>query len=463
MFRLKDINVAWVIHLFALLHAAVTLACRYTELNDELFLTVLTMSMVLLICMKRWISIEFAAVCVILANVLGYILGNFGADLLKYLIGTNPTANAVATAATTEVLGWTILFVTRLFQRKNTDRKELELFSPQMHWLIAAGLLIFALRIGIVLLFSTEPFVEADILGASAKVFSNSASLVIMIAFNLLYVRWYDSYLKNRIDRWASAAILLCFIMFVTVVEIILIGYRSPAGMSSVFSSEFPVLFVTSALAEVTVYCLVFMINYALTARTEAKEAKGIANMAQYRYMKLKQQVNPHFLFNSLNILDCLVCEEKTEQASTYIHKLAGLYRYMLKSEEEQLVSLNDELEFATEYYELLKVRFPEGLLMETSIPDECLSRQVLPCALQLLIENATKHNAVNSERPLLIRISADEESVRVSNEIIPKVSHSPSTGLGLKYIRQQYIDICGKSVDIEHSEERFCVTIPLL
>ena len=205
------------------------------------------------------------------------------------------------------------------------------------------------------------------------------------------------------------------------------------------------------------------MINYALKARIEAKEAKGMANIAEYRYFKLKHQVNPHFLFNSLNILDCLVCEEKTEQASTYIHKLAGLYRYMLKTEEEKLVTLEEELNFATQYYDLLKVRFPEGLRMEVSVPDELKSRYVIPCALQLLIENATKHNAVTASNPLTINIIAEGEKVTVCNALIPKVSKSPSTGLGLKYMKQQYLDISGKTVDIEKTEERFCVTIPLL
>ncbi|MBR4133741.1 MAG: histidine kinase, partial [Bacteroidales bacterium] len=88
-----------------------------------------------------------------------------------------------------------------------------------------------------------------------------------------------------------------------------------------------------------------------------ALEHQEKARLAQYRYMNLSQQVNPHFLFNSLNILDCLVCEQKNDQASTYIHKLAAIYRYLLRNEEERLVKLRDEMDFVGQYVDLLKVR----------------------------------------------------------------------------------------------------------
>ena len=132
------------------------------------------------------------------------------------------------------------------------------------------------------------------------------------------------------------------------------------------------------------------------------------ANMAQYRYIKLKHQVNPHFLFNSLNILDCLICEECTERASSYTHKLAGVYRYMLKSEDEMVVPLRDELVFVNLYVDLLKERFPVGFNVETEVPESLLARYVLPCSIQLLIENAIKHNTVSEDNPLTIRIQAD-------------------------------------------------------
>ena len=228
-------------------------------------------------------------------------------------------------------------------------------------------------------------------------------------------------------------------------------------------NTDFILTFIVALFVQITIYCIVWMVNYAITMRNEMQKEREKANMAQYRYLKLKRQVNPHFLFNSLNILDCMVCEEKTEQSSIYIHKLAGIYRYMIKSEEEEVVTLREELEFVEMYVDLLKVRFPEGLEVIIDIPEEKMSRYVLPCSIQLLIENATKHNAVIPDNPLIIKVKTDGVNVSVSNNLIPKITKASSTGLGQKYIRQLYADLSGKQIDIEQTDNSYCVTLPLI
>lgn len=206
--------------------------------------------------------------------------------------------------------------------------------------------------------------------------------------------------------------------------------------------------------------CFVVLAIYAIRVNAKSIEEQ---NLAQFRYMKLKQQVNPHFLFNSLNILDCLVCDGQTEQASTYIHKLAGLYRYNLKNEEERTVKLRDEMNYAEQYVDLLKVRFPDGLQVSIDIPEEALSRQVVPCSVQLLIENAIKHNAVSASEPLKVDVSLVGDMLVVSNDIHPKKTESSSTGLGLKYIRQQYEDLAGRSVVVQQDEKHYSVQLPII
>ena len=245
--------------------------------------------------------------------------------------------------------------------------------------------------------------------------------------------------------------------------ETIISGSGIPFTISGGFFKDFPLLFLISLLAQITVYCLIYIVNYAVSAKTEMNRAREKANMAQYRYMKLKGQVNPHFLFNSLNILDCLVCEEKSELASTYIHKLAGMYRYMIKSEDEDIVPLRDEINFVNQYIDLLKLRFPDGFEVQMDVPEENMSRYVLPCSVQLLIENATKHNAVTSENPLTIQIRIVGDRLLVSNNMIPKVTRVESTGLGQKYIRQQYMDLSGKTIEIENDGKNYSVTLPLM
>ena len=205
------------------------------------------------------------------------------------------------------------------------------------------------------------------------------------------------------------------------------------------------------------------MVHYAITAQNKMLKERGKASEAQYRYQILKHQVNPHFLFNSLNALDCMICDEKTKQASTYIHKLAGVYRYMLKSEEEQLVTLEEELQFVAKYIDLMMVRFPEGFRVEINASPELNKKFILPCSLQLLIENAVKHNVVNAEHPLVITITGTPDCITIENNIIPKITHVSSTGLGQKYIRQQYQSLCGKAVEISKTEDTYKVVLPLI
>lgn len=135
----------------------------------------------------------------------------------------------------------------------------------------------------------------------------------------------------------------------------------------------------------------------------------------------------------------------------------------MIKSEEETFVQLSEELTFVEMYVDLLMVRFPEGYEVIVDVREEDKARFVLPCSIQLLIENASKHNAVGSETPLVIKVESDGTQVRVTNNIIPKVTKVQSTGLGQKYIRQQYMDLSGKDISIEKTDNEYCVTLPLL
>ncbi len=255
------------------------------------------------------------------------------------------------------------------------------------------------------------------------------------------------------------------------IIAAVVVVYMVRAAMSLIFnyhvfdenaiSQQF--LYFLSIFAALIVILIIFLAGYAVSARRKAEKEKEKRHLAQFRYMKLNQQVNPHFLFNSLNILDCLVTENKNEQASTYIHKLAGLYRYMLKSEDETIVKLRDEMEFCGQYVDLLLVRFPEGLEVSINIAPEYEKLSVVPCSVQLLIENATKHNSVSTDKPLRISIDAGPDGITVRNNLSPKLSHGSSTGLGLKYIRQQYNDLAGKDITITKGEDDFTVVLPFI
>lgn len=136
----------------------------------------------------------------------------------------------------------------------------------------------------------------------------------------------------------------------------------------------------------------------------------------------------------------------------------------MLQNEQESLVRLKEEMDFVGMYVDLLQVRFPDGFRVETDLADEALMRSIVPCSVQLLIENAIKHNAVDAASPLVIRITATAESVTVANDLRPKLPASASsTHVGLNYIRQQYLDLAGRPIVIEQTETLYRVTLPLL
>lgn len=457
----SKIKPVWIIHSFALLHAVVALGCRLAGIEDELLLTLLTMAMALLVCFRKNLSIEFTASVIIIVNIIGYLLGTIGAELLNKIISHPYAVHALSTAITTEILGWCVVGTSKLFPNQKSS-SDSGLSSSSLKWILLAAGGIFILRLAIIFLHSQEPLGSEKVYLLTSKVLSNSVGIVVLICLNILYIRNLRKRYKNSL-RWKKVLSISGFMIGCALLETIIAGSGLPFRINDGFFNDFPLLFLISLLAQITVYCLIYIVNYAVSAKTEMNIEREKAHTAQYRYIKLKRQVNPHFLFNSLNILDCLVCEEKNGQASTYIHKLAGIYRYMIKSEDEEVVPLRDELMFVEQYVDLLKLRFPEGFEVEMDVPEAAMSRYVLPCSIQLLIENATKHNAVTAEKPLKIRIEVRDDVVRVSNNMIPKVTRIESTGLGQKYIRQQYMDLSGKTIEIENDAETYRVTLPLL
>ena len=449
---MKSFRLSWIIHIFAILHAIVALGCRLTGTDDQILLTVLTMAMALIICMKAGLRVEFTTAVVIVVNIPGYIIGNFGATVLQSLISSEYAVHCLSTVITTEILGWSIYGLTRIPGQKEENNKDFR-SSPYLKWILLTASGIFMLRLLFIIFMSRSTMEQDMIFEVIGKVMTNTFALIMLICANVLFVRSLKAR-DNTASGLGTVVLYLSFMILASLMVTFLVGLSG---------EKFITLFTVSLIVQVTIYCIVYMANKAITTRIEMQEEREKANMAQYRYLKLKRQVNPHFLFNSLNILDCLICEEQTDKASTYTHKLAGIYRYMIKSEEEEVVSLRDELTFAQLYIDLLKVRFPEGFDVVIDVPEDKMARFVPPCSIQLLIENATKHNAVNTETPLIVHVKAEGEHVMVSNNIVPKVTKSQSTGLGQKYIRQLYMDMSGKSIDIRHTEKEYCVTLPLL
>lgn len=175
----------------------------------------------------------------------------------------------------------------------------------------------------------------------------------------------------------------------------------------------------------------------------------------------LKQQLNPHFFFNSLNSLSSVV-RENPELARHYIHHLSKVYRYALASDEKSIVSLGEELDAIHSYIELLKMRFEENIRIKINIPEE--TRQViLPhLSLQPLLENAAKHNRATSKEPLEIVLYIEEGTLVIKNNKQSPNSKVTSSGLGLSNLNERYRILFKQSIEIESTEEFFSVKLPL-
>jgi hypothetical protein len=195
--------------------------------------------------------------------------------------------------------------------------------------------------------------------------------------------------------------------------------------------------------------------NNALKREQKLREEKLIS-----QYETLKQQVNPHFLFNSLNTLSSLVAKDAS-LSEKFISKFSSIYRYVLDKQIQDLVPLEEELDFVKDYFFLQKIRDDGKIELEIDI-DGSEEYIVLPISIQLLVENALKHNAATRERPLRIRISNTKDELFVENNLMPKMQLDDSSKIGLKNLGERVKLIMNKEINVASDSDTFRVTIPL-
>lgn len=183
---------------------------------------------------------------------------------------------------------------------------------------------------------------------------------------------------------------------------------------------------------------------------------------AQAQLQNLKSQINPHFLFNNLSVLNSLVHSDP-ERASDFIQELSRVYRYVLDKRNTELVSVREEMEFIRHYVYLLKIRFDENLIIEENIQHQVSSLLLPPMCLQPLIENCIQHNEVSRAKPLRILVYTDDHFLIVQNNFQPRMHKDPSTNSGLKNIQTRYAYFSAEAVEILQDEHTFTVKLPLL
>jgi LytS/YehU family sensor histidine kinase len=220
-------------------------------------------------------------------------------------------------------------------------------------------------------------------------------------------------------------------------------------------------IIMVAVLFIVHVYETVFLVKEAETEkvqRAQTERAKAEAELEA-----LKNQIDPHFIFNSLNTLSHLI-EEKPVKAKQFNDDLADVYRYILQNKARDLVLLREEMDFLKGYFSLLKIRFEEAVQLNITVPDNQLDQFLIPpISLQILAENAIKHNEFNCSEPLTIVITLKEELLIIHNNLRKKQLRKGSSGIGLKNLNERYTLTTNNFITITEGDKYFTVRLPVL
>jgi sensor histidine kinase YesM len=285
-----------------------------------------------------------------------------------------------------------------------------------------------------------------------------------------------NGYISNLLDRWFSWTemplkrlfiSLLCTVVYTAVAFVFIfwmwqveeIGWDIGQVVRNLQARHFiPTLIITFCVS-LFLHGRSFLLNWKETL-IESERLKK--EQISARYEALKSQVNPHFLFNSLNVLSSLVHRD-ADLAERFIRQLSDVYRYILDSREKETVPVSEELKTLRAYLFLMDIRFGAALQVDISIPEN-LRGQIAPLTLQMLVENALKHNEISKANPLHIEIGIEDNTwVVVRNNLSPKNILPDSTGIGLANIQARYQMLSGKTILITDHDGFFTVKVPIL
>lgn len=283
---------------------------------------------------------------------------------------------------------------------------------------------------------------------------------------NLLDKKW--SWLKSTNKRVYAGIIatVLYTIPVVLILNYIMI-IKVQGVIESAFFSQNMILIhmfyiILSLGISTFMHARSFMINWKSASQQEVVQQKIIAGTASAKFESLKNQIDPHFLFNSLNVLSSLI-EENPENAQKFTTSLSKIYRYVLEQKDKELVTVAEELAFAKTYMNLLKMRFEDSITFELPEDFENEEAKVVPLSLQLLLENCIKHNVVSEKKPLNIRISIKNNELIVENNKQKKEVLQDRRGVGLQNIVSRYAILSKRNVLVEDTNEYFRIKLPIL
>lgn len=304
-----------------------------------------------------------------------------------------------------------------------------------------------------------------------------SLSLIVMgVVYNLVSGKPAE----NNFSKLFLLNLPFCVMLGLADLAIIRFTYRKTEKLNDVLRIIIDLLSTTTLCVFVTA-----VLNYALTMefsslrgalpvipwniivvllievfQAHLREVEISKDKARYQFQLLKNQMNPHFLFNSLNVIASLAYED-AEKTNRFAKKLSSVYRYMLSTSERHTVSVTEEMSFLKSYLYLENIRFENSIAVNIRITPGCEDRLIIPASIQMLVENAIKHNINTGASPLTISVEVTGKGVTVTNNLQPR-SNSRGTGVGLANLRSQYA-LHGKHISVSQKETMFTVSIPFL
>lgn len=208
------------------------------------------------------------------------------------------------------------------------------------------------------------------------------------------------------------------------------------------------------------IYALLYSYQYYAVSQIENLQAER--KQLELQFEALKSQISPHYLFNSLNTISSLLFKDLLS-AEQFIRRLAQTYQYILSTQDKKYVLLKEEVEFVQSYYYLLRIRFQQQLNVEINLPSNIMSSKIPPLTLQMLVENAVKHNTLNSDEKIFIYITAQDNTyLKVMNTKSGTTVHGNSFKVGLENIRQRYQYLTDKQIEVR-DDEKFVVSLPVI
>lgn len=279
----------------------------------------------------------------------------------------------------------------------------------------------------------------------------------ILIRLRVLYPNLRDS-VKRITLLFIGTFITVILVDFVGVSLVSMIADNVSYNLQERARSLVGVLFLTTMVMAIyeAVYFFVLLKN-SVREEEQAKQA-----IIQAELDALRNQAQPHFFFNTMNTLRDIIDQNSKEDARKFVDKLSDMYRFLLESGNNNLISLESELTFAKAYVHIQSERFGENLKLNWNIPETLEGKLIAPMSLQLLLENAIKHNVISKAKPLEININVSDSFINVMNKIQKKSSQLPSTKMGLKNIEKRYALLSDRPVEIINDGEHFSVTLPL-